>query len=88
MVVSVRYQILPLFLVMASLCIFCTFAYFVKHNISYQPCKFQLSRISGSNFTEGVKDTPLPSAAPGGKSPVFLGLTIGPPVYETIWLKF
>ena len=26
---------------------------FVEHNISYQPCKFQLSRMSGSNFTEG-----------------------------------
>ena len=46
----------------------------MEYNISYQPCKFQLSRMSGSNFTEGgVENTPL-SAAPGGKSPVLLGL--------------
>ena len=32
-------------------------AYFVEHNISYQLCKFQLSRMSGSNFTEGVENT-------------------------------
>ena len=73
MEVSVRHQILSLFLVMTLF-----LAYFVEHNISYQPCKFQLSRISGSNFTEGVKNTPpSPSAAPGEKSPVLLGLTGG-----------
>ena len=27
--------------------------YFVEHNISCQPSKFQSSRLSGSNFTEG-----------------------------------
>ena len=38
--------------------------YFVEHNISYhQSCKFQLSRMSGSNLIEG-----------GGKSPVLSGL--------------
>ena len=30
--------------------------------------------MSGSNFTEGVEDTP--SAAPGEKNPVLLGLSI------------
>ena len=39
-------------------------AYFVEHNISYQPCKFQLSKMSGSNFTEG-------GAVPGAKSSAF-----------------
>ena len=63
MEVSVRYQILPMFLVMTSLwrhllllsfqiCIFC------RTYISYQPSKFQLSRLSASNFTEGVENTP------------------------------
>ena len=33
---------------------------------------FQLSRMSGSNFTEGV-ETP-PSAVPGAKIPVLFGL--------------
>ena len=47
--------------------------YFVEHNISYQPCKFQLSTMSGSGLTEGSGKHP-PSAAPGGKSPVLLGL--------------
>ena len=28
-------------------------AYFVEHDISYQPSKFQCSRMSGSNFMEG-----------------------------------
>ena len=28
-------------------------AYFVKYNIGYQPSKFQCSRLSGLNFTEG-----------------------------------
>ena len=46
----------------------------------YQPCKFQLSRMSGCNFTEGggggdEKHTLL-SAVPGEKSPVLLGLTL------------
>ena len=75
MEVSLRYQMLPLFLVMTSFIIvkLSKFACFVEHNISYQPCKLQLSRMSGSNFTEGgVENTP--SAAPGGKSPVLLGL--------------
>ena len=45
---------------------------FVEHNIRYQPCKFEFSRISGSNFTEGGGKNPC--AAPGEKSPVLLGL--------------
>ena len=48
--------------------------YFVEHDISYQPCKFQPSRMSGSSLTEGVQNTPPPSAETGGKSPVLLGL--------------
>ena len=28
-------------------------AYFVEHDIGYQPSKFQCSRMSGSNFMEG-----------------------------------
>ena len=51
------------------------FANFVEHNISYEPCKFQLSRMSGSNLTERGGKHP-PSAAPGGKSPVLLGLMV------------
>ena len=31
---------------------------FVEHNVRFQPCKFQLSRKFGSNFTEGVENTP------------------------------
>ena len=58
------------------------FAYFVEHNISYHSCKFQLSRMSKSNFTEGLKNTPPPSAVPGEKRPVPLGLKI------TIFLSF
>ena len=47
----------------------------VEHNISYQPGNFQLPRMSGANFTEGVENTPPPpSAVPGAKSPVLLGL--------------
>ena len=30
--------------------------------------------MSGSNFTEGVENTPPPSAVPEAKSPVLLGL--------------
>ena len=29
-------------------------AYFIEHDIGYQPSKFQCSRMSGSNFMEGV----------------------------------
>ena len=29
--------------------------YFVEHDIVYQPSKFQCSRMSGSNFMEGVE---------------------------------
>ena len=50
------------------------FANFVEHNISYQPCKIQLSGMSGSNFSEGV-EKPL-NAVPGEKSPVLLGLNL------------
>ena len=32
-------------------------------------CKFQLSRISGSNFTEGVENTPHPQCCTGRKKP-------------------
>ena len=32
--------------------------------------------MSGSNFTEGVENNPPSSAAPGGKSPVLLGLKL------------
>ena len=49
-------------------------AYFVEHDISYQPSKFQLSRMSGSNFAEGGGQHPPPSAVPGAKSQVLLGL--------------
>ena len=47
------------------------FAYFVEHNISYQPCKFQLSTMFGSNFTEGGgKHTlPPPQCCTGRKKP-------------------
>ena len=45
------------------------FTCFVEHNISYQPCKFQLFRISGSNLTEGGEHPHMP------KSSVFLGLS-------------
>ena len=66
-------RILPLFFVMTEFCYCRAFklAYFVEHNKSYQ-----LSRMSGSNFTkgEGVENTP--SAVPGAKSPVLLGLNI------------
>ena len=48
-------------------------AYFVERNICYQTCKFQLFRMSGSNFTEwGL--VPSSSTVPGEKSPVLLGL--------------
>ena len=32
------------------------FAYCVKLNIAYQPSKFQYYRLSGSSFTEGLKE--------------------------------
>ena len=64
--VSVRYQISPLFLVMTSFII-------TKLSNLQISCKFQLSRMSGSNLTEGGGKHP-PSAAPGGKSLVLLGL--------------
>ena len=44
-------------------------SYFVEHNISYQPCKFQLSRMSGSNFTEGGGKHPSPQCCTGRKQP-------------------
>ena len=40
-------------------------AYFVEHNMSYQPGKFQLSRMSGSNFTGGWWKTPPPQCCTG-----------------------
>ena len=49
----------------------------IEHNISDQPGKFQLSRMSGSNFTEGVDNIPPSSAVPGEKSPLLLWLTLG-----------
>ena len=50
----------------------------------YQSCKFQLSRMSGSSLTwGGVKNTP-PSAAPGGKSPVLLGLKASLSVFQIL----
>ena len=36
-------------------------AYFIEHDIGYQPSKFQCSRMSGSNFMDGG-GTPPPSA--------------------------
>ena len=56
MEVSVGYQIFPLFF--GNDVIMTSFAYFVEHNISYQPCKFQLPRVSGSNLTEGGRKHP------------------------------
>ena len=35
-------------------------AYFVEHDMGYQPSKFQCSRTSGSNFMEGVEPPPPP----------------------------
>ena len=35
-----------------------TLAYFIEHDIGYQPCEFQCSRMSGSNFMDGGR-TPL-----------------------------
>ena len=40
--------------------------------MSYQPCKFQLSGMSGSNLTEGGGKHP-PSAAQGEKAQCFQG---------------
>ena len=65
MEVSVRHEILSLFLVIMSLwhhLLMLRFkvAYFIQHSISYQPCKFQLSRMSGSNFTGGGVFLPPP----------------------------
>ena len=65
-------RILPLFWELCHYDVICyclafKFAYFGEHNISYQLCKFQLSGMSGSNFTEGGVN-PAPSAAPGEKT--------------------
>ena len=91
MEVSVKHQILPLFFIMASFIIveLSNLHIFVEHNISYKPCKFQLSRMSGSNFTEEWNTPPPPSAAPGEKSPVLLGLTkeIKSMMYQRDYLK-
>ena len=35
-------------------------AYFVEHNIGYQPSKFQCSTMSGSNFMDGGGKDPPP----------------------------
>ena len=35
-------------------------AYFIEHDIGYQPFKFQYSRMSGSNFMEGGGIPPVP----------------------------
>ena len=56
-------RILPLLLVITSFlrhfyCWAVKLAYFVEPNISYQPCKFQLSRMFGSNFKEGMEKHP------------------------------
>ena len=74
MEVSVRYQIFPLFLVMTSLwCHLLLLSFqiyiFVEHDISYQPCKFQLSRMSGSSLKEGGGKHPLPQCCTGRKNP-------------------
>ena len=45
----------------------------IERNLSYQLCTFQLSRMTGSNFTGGGWKTP-PRYAPGEKSPVILVL--------------
>ena len=47
-------------------------AYFVEHDIGYQPSKFRCSRVSGSNFMEGVK--PLPQCYNEIISSVLIGL--------------
>ena len=49
----------------------------MEHNISYQLCNVQLSRMPGSNFTEGVGGKhPSASAVPGEKSPLRFGLML------------
>ena len=77
--VIVRQEILPLFLVMTSFVIvkLLNLYIFVEHNIGYQPCKFQLSKMFGFNFTEGggKHPPPHPQCCTGRKSPVLLGLT-------------
>ena len=51
-------------------------AYFVEHDIGYQPSKFQCSRMSGANFMEGVEKTPPPLMLQRDKSPVLIGLRL------------
>ena len=56
---------LPLFLVLTSLwCHFyhlvCKLTYFVEHNKGYQLSVFQCFRLSLSNLTSGVENTPCP----------------------------
>ena len=46
-------------------------AYFVEHDIGYQPSRFQCSRMPGSNFMERGGS---PSDTTRLKSPVFVGL--------------
>ena len=49
-------------------------AYFVEHNMGYQPSKFQCSRMSGSNSMDGGgKDHPVLQR--DKKSPVLIGLS-------------
>ena len=48
--------------------------FLVERSISYQPCKLQLSRMSGTNFTEGGGNIPPPQCCTGEKNPVLLGL--------------
>ena len=48
-------------------------AHFVEHDIGYQPSKFQCSRMSGSNFMEGVE---TPQCHNEIKKPL-KGLTVG-----------
>ena len=40
-------------------CVF-KLAYFLEHNIGYQPSKFQCSRMSGSNYMDADGKDPLP----------------------------
>ena len=45
--------------VISSHCVF-KLAYFIEHDIGYQPSKFQCSRMSGSNFMDGGVENPSP----------------------------
>ena len=71
MEVSVRHRILPLFLVIMTSYVIVELLnlhILLKNDISYHPCKFQCSIMSGYNFTEGVDN--IPSSPPPPPSPV------------------